>query len=170
MGNLLQSLVRSNEDLSDEDIEPSLLLEQYASQVLDFSTQYGSDRSFSYTAANCLGVPSKFPNYGDFPQTFVLRQYGKWLDLSPGGVFSTRIRGNSSKKSSKEFIDLRFEHSVFVHGVYVYETLNPGSIIAIWAGDCKGRWKKLWSGSPVRIGHQPRHGLLNRWTDIFILP
>jgi hypothetical protein len=20
----------------------------------------------------------------------------------------------------------------------------------------KGRWKKLWSGSPVRIGHQPR--------------
>jgi len=156
MGNLLQSLFRSNEDLSDEDIEPSLLLEQYASQVLDFSTQYGSDRSFSYTAANCLGVPSKFPNYGDFPQTFVLRQYGKWLDLSPGGVFSTRVRGNSSKKSSKEFIDLRFEHSVFVHGVYVYETLNPGSIIAIWAGDCKGRWKKLWSGSPVRIGHQPR--------------
>ena len=56
MGNLLQSLVRSNEDLSDEDTEPSLLLEQYASQVLDFSTQYGSDRSFSYTAANCLGI------------------------------------------------------------------------------------------------------------------
>jgi hypothetical protein len=36
---------------------------------------------------------------------------------------------------------LRFEHSVFVHGVYVYETLNPGSIIAIWAGDCKGKDK-----------------------------
>ena len=60
---------------------------------------------------------------------------------SPGGVFSTQIRGNSSKKSSKEFIDLRFEHSVFVHGVYVYETLNPGSIIAIWAGNCKGKDK-----------------------------
>ena len=36
---------------------------------------------------------------------------------------------------------MRFEHSVFVHGVYVYETLNPGSIIAIWAGDCKGKDK-----------------------------
>ena len=45
---------------------------------------------------------------------------------------------------------------MFVHGVYVYETLNPGSVIAIWASNCKGKWKKLWSGSPVRIGHQPR--------------
>ena len=81
MGNLLKSLLRSSDDLSEETAEPSLLLEQYASQVLDFSTQYGSDRSFSYTAANCLGVPSKFPNYGDFPQTFVLRYYGQWLKL-----------------------------------------------------------------------------------------
>ena len=81
MGNLLTSIFRSKNELSEENVEPSLLLEQYASQVLDFSNQYGSDRSFSYTAANCLGVPSKFPNYGDFPQTFVLRFYGKWLNL-----------------------------------------------------------------------------------------
>ena len=75
---------------------------------------------------------------------------------SPGGILSLRLRNNPIEDWSKDFIDLKFEHSVFVHGVYVYETLNPGSVIAIWASNCKGKWKKLWSGSPVRIGHQPR--------------
>ena len=32
------------------------LVEQYAVQVLDFASQYGSDSSYSYTAANCLGM------------------------------------------------------------------------------------------------------------------
>ena len=40
---------------------------------LDFSSQYGSERSFSYTARNCLGTPSRFPSYGDYPQTYVPR-------------------------------------------------------------------------------------------------
>ena len=39
----------------------------------DFSSQYGSERSFSYTARNCLGTPSRFPSYGDYPQTYVPR-------------------------------------------------------------------------------------------------
>jgi hypothetical protein len=51
---------------------------QYASEVLDFSTQYGSDNSISYTAHNIVGVPTKFPAYGDFSQTFVMRDYGPW--------------------------------------------------------------------------------------------
>jgi len=59
-------------------LDRNLLVEQYAIQVLDFATQYGSDFSYSYTAANCLGVPSKFPNYGDFPQTYVMRSFGHW--------------------------------------------------------------------------------------------
>lgn len=65
MGNLLR-LFRKDDDFKEETEDTGVLIEQYASQVLDFSTQYGSDRSFSYTAANCLGVPSKFPNYGNF--------------------------------------------------------------------------------------------------------
>jgi hypothetical protein len=55
-----------------------LPLAQYASEVLDFSSQYGSDNSISYTAHNIVGVPTKFPAYGDFSQTFVMRDYGPW--------------------------------------------------------------------------------------------
>ena len=46
--------------------------------------------------------------------------------------------------------------AVYVHAVYVYETLNPGSIVQIWAGNCNGRWKCLWNGKPNKVGHQPR--------------
>lgn len=41
------------------------LVEQYAVQVLDFTSQYGCNGSFSYTAENCLGLPSAFPHYGE---------------------------------------------------------------------------------------------------------
>lgn len=47
-------------------------LEQYAHSVLDFSSQYGIDLSISYTAPNITGRPSKYPEYGDFPQTFAM--------------------------------------------------------------------------------------------------
>ena len=77
VSSIFRSWQEQDEEI-EEEAEETILVEQYAAQVLDFSSQYGSDRSFSYTAANCLGVPTKFPSYGDFPQTFVLRTYGKW--------------------------------------------------------------------------------------------
>lgn len=45
---------------------------QFAQRVLEFSSQYGSDYSISYTACNITGRPSKFPNYGDFPETYAM--------------------------------------------------------------------------------------------------
>jgi F-box/leucine-rich repeat protein 4 len=58
------------------DEEPSALdydfVFQFSSEVVDFSSQYGSDISISYTASNLIGRPSKFPNYGDFPQSYVM--------------------------------------------------------------------------------------------------
>lgn len=47
-------------------------IEQFAQRVLEFSSQYGADYSISYTACNITGRPSKFPNYGDFPETFAM--------------------------------------------------------------------------------------------------
>lgn len=47
-------------------------ISQFASRVLEFSSQYGSDNSISYTACNITGRPSKYPNYGDFPETFAM--------------------------------------------------------------------------------------------------
>ncbi len=52
--------------------ETSRIIEQFASDVRSFSSQYGSEISISYTAYNICGKPSKYPAYGDFPQTFVM--------------------------------------------------------------------------------------------------
>ena len=64
---------------------------------------------------------------GDFPQTYVMRTFGKWKEKSPAGEISERLRGPKDEENPdfSEFIDLRFDHAVFVHGMFVYETLNP---------------------------------------------
>lgn len=55
-----------------DDNDTCSVIEQYATDVRSFSSQYGSEISISYTAYNICGKPSKFPAYGDFPQTFVM--------------------------------------------------------------------------------------------------
>ncbi len=47
------------------------LKRQAVSEVLDFSSQYGSDQSRSYTVHNVVGEINIYPNYGDFTQTLV---------------------------------------------------------------------------------------------------
>lgn len=71
--------------MSQEDSMPlkPIKVVQYAQNVLDYSSQYGSDFSISYTAYNITGRPSKFPDYGDFPETFAMRTYGPWWDSVP---------------------------------------------------------------------------------------
>ena len=54
-----------DENEADDDFTPLLLVEQYAHRVLDYSSQYGSPESYSYTARNALGVPKRFPAYGE---------------------------------------------------------------------------------------------------------
>ena len=39
------------------------VVEQFVSEVLDFSSQYGSDASISYTAHNIVGKPTRLDNY-----------------------------------------------------------------------------------------------------------
>jgi len=138
--------------------ESPRVLEQYAAQVLDFSSQYGSERSFSYTARNCLGTPSRFPRYGDYPQTFVPR-FIPHFEQSEGYELCSQIRNlHHGRFTPKEFVDLRFNQMVNVHAIYIYETLNPGSIVNIWGGDCKGNWQNMWNGSDSRptYSHAPR--------------
>ena len=47
------------------------LKRQTVNEVLDFSSQYGSDHSRSYTVDNVVGETNNFPHYGDFTQTLV---------------------------------------------------------------------------------------------------
>lgn len=43
-----------------------------ASQVVDFSSQYGSNDSMSYTAENIIGPPTIYPKSGDNAYSFQL--------------------------------------------------------------------------------------------------
>jgi hypothetical protein len=58
-------------------------IEQYVNDVNMFSSQYGSDFTISYTAVNITGKPTKYPDYGDFPEAFAMRTYANWWQISP---------------------------------------------------------------------------------------
>lgn len=62
-------------ETEDNDNDEIVFIKQFVHDVVDFSSQYGSDISISYTAYNITGKPSKFPDYGDFPQAFVMVSY-----------------------------------------------------------------------------------------------
>merc|ERR1719158_2587882 len=88
------------------------VVEQFVSEVLDFSSQYGSDSSISYTAHNIVGRPSKFPSYGDFSQTFVMRDYGPWWEESTSGrVWRQPLPAPAdvTRPIPSNFIDVKFE-------------------------------------------------------------
>ncbi|KAL0268823.1 UNVERIFIED_CONTAM: hypothetical protein PYX00_010636 [Menopon gallinae] len=133
-------------------------IQQFVNEVLDFSSQYGSDTSISYTAYNLTGKPSKFPDYGDFPQAFVMKTYGNWWKESPSYSLEYMPQ-NTPKIASNDYVDVAFEQKVYPFTVSIYETYNPGSVVRIWAkndASVKKKWTLLWEGEPVNVGHVPR--------------
>ena len=60
----------ASDDFSMQD-KKSTVISQFAKQVTDFSSQYGSETSISYTASNLAGRGNIFPVYGDFTQACV---------------------------------------------------------------------------------------------------
>lgn len=65
-------------------------LGQYVLGVLDFSSQYGIDYSISYTATNVIGRPTKFPSYGDYPETFTMVSFecGMWKIIKESQIIN----------------------------------------------------------------------------------
>lgn len=47
-------------------------IEQYAESVLEYSSKYNSVMSISYAPENVTGKANRYPNYGDFPDTYIL--------------------------------------------------------------------------------------------------
>ena len=136
------------------------VVEQFVNEVMDFSSQYGSDESISYTAHNIVGKPTKFPSYGDFSQTFVMRDYGPWWRQCPSGaIFRTPLPCPKNHSRGSNFIDVKFDIAVYPFRIHVYETYNPGGVFSIWAGDSCGGWKLLWrkqEQSHTPVVNQPR--------------
>ena len=60
----------------------------HAHEVTDFSSQYGSETSISYTAKNLAGRGSIFPSYGDFTQACVFVSMPQPLYNTVVGVHS----------------------------------------------------------------------------------
>ncbi len=60
----------SSQGASDK-IRPGVI-KQFSEVVINFSSQYGSSNSQSYTAANLAGEPRIYDKYGDFQEALVL--------------------------------------------------------------------------------------------------
>ncbi|XP_062574449.1 F-box/LRR-repeat protein 4-like [Saccostrea cucullata] len=129
---------------------------QFAVEVTDFSSQYGSETSISYTASNLAGRCNIYPGYGDFTQACVFRTYGPWWKYAPSG--RRKFKRTPPNFVSQDYIELEFEYEVFPTKIDIYETYNPGTIVRILACDSSGtdvdkgmaRWKVLWEGNPER--------------------
>ncbi|XP_074540245.1 F-box/LRR-repeat protein 4 [Halichoeres trimaculatus] len=136
----------------------SVEVEQYAKEVLDFSSHYGSENSMSYTMWNLAGVPNVYPSSGDFTQTAVFRAYGKWWEQCASAP--PPFRRTPKGFYSQDYIELGFEEPVYPTAVEVLETYYPGAIVQILACSHNPfsqnpatdvRWEVLWSGEPTKM-------------------
>lgn len=53
-------------------LEQMHFIEQFAESVIDYTSRYNSAMSISYAPENIIGKPTKYPCYGDFPETYML--------------------------------------------------------------------------------------------------
>ncbi|XP_053610124.1 F-box/LRR-repeat protein 4 isoform X2 [Plodia interpunctella] len=137
----------------DGKLEEPKVIEQFVLDVEDFSSQYGSEISISYTAFNIRGPPSNYPDYGDYPQAFVMRTYGTWWDEAPSAQ-ENYMPQNHDSVSSQDFV-VSFKEAVYPLDVSVFETYNPGALVRIWARGVT-TWYLLWEGEPQYVGDTPR--------------
>lgn len=94
-------------------------LKQWAARVKSFSSQYNNS---TWSATQALGQPKVYPSHGDY--------HGAWA---------------SGRIDEHQFIELEFEVAVCPTAINIYETYNPGGIMAVKILDQKGQWEKLWS-------------------------
>ncbi|XP_036625057.1 F-box/LRR-repeat protein 4 [Trichosurus vulpecula] len=131
---------------------------QYAKEVLDFSSHYGSENSMSYTMWNLAGIPNVYPSSGDFTQAAVFRTYGTWWNQCPSA--SLPFRRTPQNFQSQDYVELAFEEPVYPTAVHVLETYHPGAVIRILACSANPyspnppaevRWEILWSERPTKV-------------------
>lgn len=62
-------------------VQKPVLVSRFSKEVTDFSSQYGSETSISYTASNLAGRSNIFPAYGDFTQACVFVSFSDMFSL-----------------------------------------------------------------------------------------
>lgn len=125
-------------------------ISQWASQVIDYSSSYGSENSISYSALNICNRPSKWPAYGDFAETFHMLSYGPQNEIE----YSVKDQNNIT---FHDFIIIQYDHYVFPKSITIYETYNPGSVVRILAYcDTRKVWKLLFEAEPEIVEKKSR--------------
>jgi len=109
-------------------------LSQWVSEVISVASEYSSGVG-SWGADNLIGPPQTFPRYGDISTA--------WAPLNSSG--------------SEEYLHVKFARPVYVCGVDIFETWNPGCVVKISAFDGQN-WKTLWTGDlpQYRLPELPR--------------
>lgn len=103
---------------------------QWASYLIGFSSEYhvevDSICNTTWAACQILGEPDVYPIYAD-----------------NGGAWSP-----STADGQREYIAVGYDVPTAIDGVYVYETLNTGSIDSVYVRNAAtGAWNLVWSDS-----------------------
>ena len=104
-------------------------VDQYASSVIDYSSQYSID---SWSAKQALGE-SNTTNYGDIPTSWAAK-------LANGGL---------------EFISLGFNTPVYSTGTVIRETWGNGFVFQVDAVDTNNILHTVWSGTDSSAAGAP---------------
>ncbi|CAH8674129.1 unnamed protein product [Schistosoma bovis] len=123
------------------------LVHQFVHEVVDFSSQYGSESGTGFTAANIVGPCQVYPNYCDSNATAAFRTYGKWWRNSPSSLKPINLTPDDNDNyTSEDYVDLYFDVPVIPVCLQIYETYNPGAIVRISA--C---YRRQPENSPVNM-------------------
>jgi speckle-type POZ protein len=101
--------------------------QQYASGVINFSSQYTST---SWSAMQATGAPNTYPNYGDLVTA--------WASLTSDG--------------HREFIELSYSQPQIINEIWVYETYNPGAIDSVYVRYTgSSNWVLVWDTTAAAL-------------------
>lgn len=131
-------------------------LEQYADSVVSYSSRYNSTYSFSYSPDNLTGKARKYPQYGDFADTFMLRTYGKWWRESEA-IQPNYMPQDSWEIESEDFVVVKYEFPVVPTKVIIYETYNPGAVVRLYGRLTGCDWHLLYETYPERPETIPKN-------------
>ncbi|XP_050296044.1 F-box/LRR-repeat protein 4 isoform X1 [Anthonomus grandis grandis] len=139
-----------------EEVFKMRYLEQYVQTVVNYSSRYNNQCSYSYAPINLVGKYVKYPCYGDFPETYFLRSYGKWWKTSKASQKEYRPQ-DFDLLAAEDYVTLEFGSVVIPREIFIYEVYNPGAIVRIW-GRLKTtpNWVLLWEGFPQKCAPRSR--------------
>nr|CAH8874492.1 unnamed protein product [Trichobilharzia regenti] len=145
------------------------LVHQFVYEVVDFSSQYGSESGSCFSAWNIVGPCHVYPNYCDSNCACAFRTYGKWWRNSPSYL---QPIGSVPEDvySSEDYVDLYFDVPVIPVRLQIYETYNPGCVVRVSAcyrtqpedgpvNTRKLQWITLWKAPPLIVNSNHRHNL-----------